>query len=993
MDDITRLVQSIEKARSGNFEDMLEPQIQDIAARLYQSTLQAGNGDHPFGVDISRLAVLAEYHFLRHEAAAESTDDGTDLDRALSCLLRMYLADSSLLTEAGRRMAEDLLRNMAASAGATTWSRNVGEMLSAARRTGSPALINQVIARARVGAELATPGTAERSALLADLSAALQSRFFHTGDVADLSEAIEVTRVATRETPAGQAMWSLCWNNLGASLRVRYEATGDLADLDESIRAFRTVADDRATVTSPAHIGAVSNLGVALRQRYEVRGDAEDIDEAVARSREALTLANDIGLEKRELLSNLAAALGVRNRINATTRVETDDNADEIALLRQAIAEPAPDVEQDQVDRQRLALALRRRFERGRRPEDIVEAIALLRALTSDATSSPHGLPIFVNSLAGALLAQLRASEDGSDDAEKLESEALRMARWAVELTPAGHYGHGTALIIVRDVLHHRWQRCRSSEDLNEIIALDQSVVAGGPPAGWPLAVNLNWLGVDLSVRYRSHGDRADFDAAMAAYRAAANAAPSGHAEHARALALSALAQQEESEQVAGVDHLDAAIAGFEAALDVTPRDDPEWAHRAFLKSVNLRIRYERAGNLADLNESVRLGRLAVAASTDSDIIGEMLSHLGASLRTRHQRLGDSQDLRLAIAIGRSAVMATRSAEIGHAVALSHLSLAYLLRENRWHDPVDLDLAVELGRAAIAAEESDSSASDRALHLSNLATMLHRRAASDRHVALFRDSDYREAVDATRLAVSLEPVNSPNRPRYLNNLGQVLLAAAHHEDSLTPERLDEVTNLLREAVTLTAANHPDFGGRQFGLGHALLLKYFAAVRGSGRAADVVVRQYLEEALSIWRSVAEAPAVPAHLRIDAAWRWGATAAGNLEDRAAAIAGFTAAIDLLPVLASRGLTRSDREAMLSHWPGLASSAAAAALSADLPEVAVELLEGGRAVLWSQAPDLGATLAAEHPIIAARLKRLRELLDGPDLSGEPMLEVPTP
>ena len=88
-----------------------------------------------------------------------------------------------------------------------------------------------------------------------------------------------------------------------------------------------------------------------------------------------------------------------------------------------------------------------------------------------------------------------------------------------------------------------------------------------------------------------------------------------------------------------------------------------------------------------------------------------------------------------------------------------------------------------------------------------------------------------------------------------------------------------------------------------------------------------------------------------------------------------------MDLLPVLAWRGLDRSVQEHRLADVAGLGNDAAAWALTADQPRRAVELLEQGRQVLWSQAlqtrSDLSA-LAAAAPELAARLDETRRGLD---------------
>ncbi|MEU7802504.1 hypothetical protein AB0B10_24910 [Micromonospora arborensis] len=958
-----RLIDSINLAHAGDRTEVLSSEITDLAAGLYESALEFGHGGDRYGVDAEVAAVLAEYYLARHQMSGADAD----LRAGVTCLVASFFADAEVLAEDGRRLAEEIVRQHAADTGAATWSRDVGEMLAAARQTGSTALRNQVITRARIGARIADPGTVERSALLADLSAGLQDRFFHTGDVDALSEAIDVARTAVAETPNGQLMWSLCRNNLGANLRVRYETTGAVPDLDEAIAVLRGVADDPVVETSHARVSAISNLSVALRQRYDLTGDRSDIDEAIRRGRKAVTLAEDDPPAQREYLSNLAAALVIRMKSRSGTQAGHRDIDEAVTLYREALALPAGDVVQDGVDRQRLAIALRYRFQMDGREEDIDEATGLARGLADEA--APHLRPHGLATLAGTLLARLRRG--GDDDA--IEAEALQVARDTLAVTPVGHIGRIMALTTLRDVLRYRWERLRSPEDLDEIIDLDRSIVTDGPARGWRLAGSLNHLGVDLSVRHGHSGDPADFEAAAATHRAAANAAPPGHVEQARALALLALAVHQQPPPAVGADPAEAGTTDEQAAFDVTPRDDPSWAYRIFQRSVDLRTSFERAGDPADLDQAINLGRHALAAAeVTSGLTAHILSHLGAAHRTRYEHLGDSGDLDVAIAIGRAAIAVPDTADTDHAGALSHLSLAYLRQADRTDQPVYLDLALELGRAAIAAEPQDASDSIRALHLSNLAILLKVRGDADRNLARFRRDDYREAADILHQAVELELRNSPDRARYLHNLATARLAVLDHDESLTVAELDEVTELLRESVALTAANHPELAGRRWSLADTLCRRH--------RATPGNDRQHLTEALQIWQAVATSPLAPVRVRALAALSWG-TAAARIEDHNASLAAFRTAVGLLPVAASRGLIRPDRESMLENWTGLAGRAAAAALKAERPDVAVELLESGRAVLWQQAMDIGDDiflLAVHEPELAARLRQLNVLLD---------------
>jgi hypothetical protein len=133
-------------------------------------------------------------------------------------------------------------------------------------------------------------------------------------------------------------------------------------------------------------------------------------------------------------------------------------------------------------------------------------------------------------------------------------------------------------------------------------------------------------------------------------------------------------------------------------------------------------------------------------------------------------------------------------------------------------------------------------------------------------------------------------------------------------------------------------------------------------------------------LSAWQE-AVAVEAPAEIRIGAAQAWGDFAA-SLGNWADAADGFADMVDLQSVLAWHGLGRPSQERSLSRWPSMATDAAAAAIGAGRPGQAVERIEAGRAVLWSQLlrarTDLDA-LREITPTLAARLDEIRAALDG--------------
>jgi CHAT domain-containing protein len=205
---------------------------------------------------------------------------------------------------------------------------------------------------------------------------------------------------------------------------------------------------------------------------------------------------------------------------------------------------------------------------------------------------------------------------------------------------------------------------------------------------------------------------------------------------------------------------------------------------------------------------------------------------------------------------------------------------------------------------------------------------------------------------------------------YLCNLGNSLQVRFGRTGELA--ELDEAITAIRSAVTATAEDYPERSAYLNPLGLALRARF----ERSGAPAD------REAAMAAFMDAAKTKTGAPSNRMLASTAWG-TIASDTGWVYAAADGFAAAVELLPLLAWHGLSRTTREQHLSEYSGLASHAAASAIRAGRPERAVELLEAGRSVLWAQILNLRTDLtdlAEREPDLAARLDQIRAVLDSP-------------
>jgi hypothetical protein len=138
----------------------------------------------------------------------------------------------------------------------------------------------------------------------------------------------------------------------------------------------------------------------------------------------------------------------------------------------------------------------------------------------------------------------------------------------------------------------------------------------------------------------------------------------------------------------------------------------------------------------------------------------------------------------------------------------------------------------------------------------------------------------------------------------------------------------------------------------------------------------------EAAVTQWRLATQITAAAPAMRLLGAQIWGSEAV-KAQRMDAAVEGYSTAVRLLSEAAWHGLDRATRQEQLARWGGLAADAAAAAILNGRSELAVELLEQGRSVLWTQALNMRSDLTAladRAPALAKRLDDIRAILDKP-------------
>jgi hypothetical protein len=645
------------------------------------------------------------------------------------------------------------------------------------------------------------------------------------------------------------------------------------------------------------------------------------------------------------------------------------------------------------------------RFKRTGSQADLDEAIRYGQQAVEAAQAGHPDRDLCLTNLASAYFKRFERTRSQTD----LET-AIRAHGEAVEATPAGH-GQRAARLSNLAVAHWlRYEQAGAQANLEAAIQYGREAVQA-PPGDHPDRPRwMATLGLAYCARFEQAGSPADLEAAIRYAREAMDATSADDPDRASRLNNAGVAYRLRFERAGVQADLEAAIRYAREAVDASSVNDPGRAVRLSNAGVAYRQRFERAGAQADLEAAIRYAREAVdTASVNDPDRGVLLSNLAAAHLRRFEYAGAQADLEAAIGYGHQAVDATPADHPNRARRQSVLVLAYRLRFESAGAQADLDAAIQVGREAVQASPANDR--DRGAYLSNLGLAYRQRsewtgAQADLDAAIqvgreaiqatpadrpdlqamlnnlslayrerfertgsTKDSD--EAIRYGQQALDATPADHPMRARRLSNLGAAY--RERFERTGSTKDSDEAIRYGQQALDATPAKHPDRASMLFNLG---------ATRQS-RFERFRSMKDLDQAIRSWREATSSPVAATEVRMRAARAWGnaAAAAGHV---AAAAEGYAEAVHLLPILAWRGLQRSLREEHLTSVAGLACEAAAWAIEANRPEQAVELLEQGRSILWSQLLQTRTDTTAlrqQRPDLADRLDDVRIELDRHD------------
>ncbi|KAI0084232.1 CHAT domain-containing protein [Irpex rosettiformis] len=563
--------------------------------------------------------------------------------------------------------------------------------------------------------------------------------------------------------------------------------------------------------------------------------------------------------------------------------------------------------------------------------------------------------------------------------------EAIFLRQLADALTPDDSPDKPSRLSNLAVSILSRFQREGRAEDLEEAIRLWTHADELIPNSHVLKPALLNNLGSSHQTRFEQLGKLEDLESAIALHARAADLTPDGHPGKPSLLNNSGNSHWTRFEQLGKLEDLESAIALHARAIDLTPDGHPNKPSLLNNSGNSHLTRFEQLGKLEDLESAIVLHARAVELTPDGHLDKpSWLNNSGNSHQTRFERLGLLEDLESAIKLYAHAVKLTPDGHPSKPGRLNNLANSLVHRYERTRDLKDLEKAI--AHQSRAADLTPDGRPDKPTLLNNLGTMLQTKFEQSGSL-----DDLDQAITHLTNAVSLTPEGHSDKPRWLYNLGKSLLER-FNEAGNVPD-LEEAIRYSTCSVELLPKIHADRASNLRLLG----ILFDTRLRSPHAQADdatCAMEAFLEamqhpnshplERLRACSQYTDLLSEFPHLF-------------TTPPRLALLDAYKYALELVPRCIWLGNNVRGRYASkeLPVIGRMVNDAVTATISAGEYGLALEWLEIGRAVVWSQVLQLRTPLddlRRHHPQLADDLYNVSQALQHAASSPSSSLPLPT-
>ncbi|EGO00932.1 hypothetical protein SERLA73DRAFT_50501, partial [Serpula lacrymans var. lacrymans S7.3] len=510
-------------------------------------------------------------------------------------------------------------------------------------------------------------------------------------------------------------------------------------------------------------------------------------------------------------------------------------------------------------------------------------------------------------------------------------NEAIVHYKLFLEKNSPEHCRYSLVLVNLAIALQTRFDVRGSLPDLNLAIEYYEGVLKIRPLGHRGHVDSLLDLATALSTRFKRSSNKSDLDQAIEHYDNALKLCVPGHNRHPAALMAFSNSLLSRFEVAGDMRDVDFAILHLNSILDLLPSEHPNLPSALLNVSGALVARYKKRGGIQDVDQAIdHLKRAALLYPPGHHSLSNVLMSTGNALLIRSGKQGDQQIVNQAIEYYSTAVKLRPRGHPNRCNALSGLATAFQSRFELLGNFQDLDLAIEHHENSVELYPPGHINHPRALM--NLANALQSRFE---HLRSVHDLD--QAIVYHSNALELRPLGHPSRFKALMNFATALESRFDLRGDIRD--LDRAIEYYEYVVESYFAENPNRPKALLNLGSARVTR-FKKLRDEG---DLTPFDYI-------KSASTHPSAGSHKQLTSCMRW-ISKAESL-GHPSALEAHSTSLNILDrhVIATSTIT-SRYQTLKSLRRSFAADSASCAIRANEIELAVVLLEQGRALLWTQ------------------------------------------
>ncbi|KAF9219471.1 hypothetical protein BS17DRAFT_760983 [Gyrodon lividus] len=872
--------------------------------------------------------------------------------------------------------------------------------------------LTQAIHHFEACVESCAPGHSHYVPFVANLAGSLRSRYSLDGDISDLNRIVEICSIALSICASENLYRDVLLNNFANALKDRFEKRGDRADLEIALTYYQACLDLRPP-GHPKRYLVLGNLGDVMHLKFQVDGD-QDLESAADYYVAALNLRSP-GQEGYVLfLTGLGAVLWTLfDAKGDTEKMEMAISCYQTALASSTVAN---------LDHARLLHnyggALRTRYTKFGDINDLNQAIQYLTAsynINIQSPSFPNRF-ITVHYLGGTLLTRFNATGHVAD----LDLSVEHLAS-SLQLCPPSHHERPGILSVYSSALLARFHAKGHVENLNLAISVCKDALDSLSPKHATYSSTMGNLTSVLLECFKQSGNVDDIQVIIDHCDTALVSTSPAQTAFITLQTNRAMAFLERFQYGGDKPDVDIAIDPFREVVEALSKGHVDYipAHTGFATA--LQIRFQLTTHHRDLDEAIEHYRSARRCCRRGDTNHvPVCMGLGNALRLRSEYSGDIDALDESIVLLSEVeeLMSTASGNSWYTVSLVNLGIALFMRFQAQRNIADLNVAIERVTRGLALPTPH----EFIIH-STLATLLSVRY--DEHKVL---DDLEQSIKYFGSAAHRMPENHLLRSTLCRNYGHTLAKLAHYRDPI--DNLNIAIALYRDAMTRSPNDHYDQPLTVLQLAEAVhrrgiilqsdddigvaihLLKGLIQIVPEGhwalqeiyrssastamdmydlyklfRPSESKGEDFMEEAFRYYEKGARYSHLSSYQSVAIALQWAGFA--DKLNHSSALQAYRTSLNSLDqhVLSTQSVKHrhGTLHRLARHTSSLAVDATACAIYEGRVELAIELSEQGRGLLWSQMARIrtpldslrsvdeeGQTLALEFERISSQLAR---------------------